>query len=77
MGKIIFSFVLFVSLFFSGLTASAINPKSYSVSEKNLVLDEPVEIGREYVLIGDQWYLIIYYSEGPIKMIPVTGYGLD
>jgi hypothetical protein len=66
MKKIILGFILFISLFFSGITANV----ALSGSSKNYVIEEVQEVGREYVFKESQWYLYIYYSDGSIGVYP-------
>jgi hypothetical protein len=78
MSKIIFTFVLFLSLFFSGLSKSAHSTDYNRNSEIKIQYTfEPIELWREYILVGDQWYLIIYYDDGSIGVIPVEKAPLD
>lgn len=78
MKKSIFMFILFVSLFFSGLFVSV-----YSADincDYNKIIShsvDPIELWREYILVGDQWYLIIYYDDGPKEIILVAKPPLD
>ena len=73
MKKLIFTIILFVSLLFSGLSVSANNTECNSDS-KNIASYSmsPIEEWREYLLVGDQWFLIIYYDDGSIGAIPVA-----
>ena len=73
MKKLIFTIILFVSLLFSGLSVSANNTECNS-DFKNIASSSmsPIEEWREYILVGDQWYLIIYYNDGSIGYIPVA-----
>jgi len=78
MKKIIFTFFLFLSLFFSGLSLSANN--SECISNSKIITTSiigPIEEWREYILVGDQWYLIIHYDDGSIGVIPVAKAPLD
>jgi hypothetical protein len=71
MKKIIFIFVISLSLTLSGLifeVHSAV-PKLHSLKIIPYIVD-PVELWREYVLTGDQWYLIIHYDDGSIGAFP-------
>ncbi|HEY5122379.1 MAG TPA: hypothetical protein VIK14_01445 [Ignavibacteria bacterium] len=72
MKKFIFAIILFVSLFFSGLSVSANNTECNSDS-KNIASSSinPIEEWREYILAGDQWFLIIHYNDGSIGIWPV------
>jgi len=73
MKKIFFAVLLFVSLIVSGYPSGTeiINNSGYS-GDNFISLEDPVEVWREYVLNGDQWYLIIYYDDGSIGIWPVA-----
>jgi hypothetical protein len=74
MKKVISVFVLSVILFLSSFTLTASSFESKSFARKNIVisLEEAKEVWREYILVGEQWYLVIYYDDGSIGIIPVA-----
>jgi hypothetical protein len=74
MKKVISVFVLSVFLFLSSFTLTASSSESKSFARKNIVisLEEAKEVWREYILVGEQWYLVIYYDDGSIRIIPVA-----
>jgi hypothetical protein len=73
MGKIIFTIAIFFALFFSVLSISA-RSADMNYFSKHIISSEtdPTESWREYVLNGDQWYLIIHYDDGTIGVWPVA-----
>ena len=72
MGKIIFAIIVFFGLFFSVFSVTAHSADINYVNEYIVSsLIDPTELWREYILNGDQWYLIIYYDDGTIGVLPV------
>jgi hypothetical protein len=79
MKKSILFFIVSIFLFLSSFTFTSTASVISNCSEKNItyVTVDPVEIWREYVLADGQWYLIIYYDDGSIKVTPVSKPGDD
>jgi hypothetical protein len=71
---------LFVSVFLFVSSVSFIPNNAFSSVNKiecKVYGEDPVELWREYVFDGDQWYLIIHYSDGTIGVTPVYTYPLE
>ena len=79
MKKIIISIVFLSSIFVSTLSVSGKNLSNFSDTKifcTNLG-ELPREVWREYVLVDDQWYLVIHYDDGSTNWIPVAKPGED
>jgi hypothetical protein len=71
MKKGILFFIVSIFLFLSSFNFTASAEGNY-LPESNITIQSegPIELWREYILVGDQWYVIIHYDDGSIEIIP-------
>jgi hypothetical protein len=73
MKKIIIALFFSVSLLLSAMAVQGKDISGFSGTESfSFCSDEPQEVRREYVLVDDQWYLVIYYNDGTISWVPIN-----
>jgi hypothetical protein len=79
MKKGIILFILSAIIFLFSFTSTIISSENdhHFKPIKNALIEEPKELWREYVLVDDQWYVIIHYDDGTIGVFPIPGPTLD